>query len=662
MLRKPLPRALARRFGDLSASRYNAAPLFLRHRPAVFARATKNTMQKRLWEMLGADRAGAGFLLRAALITALVAAVTGSRYFTGTEDWAFWQYAYFFVFLTGHVFVLTLLFLMVPGWPLTKLGLRKCAWGWAFAVIFLGLVLLVADTFVFQQFRLHINLAMLELTLLGGGQIVAFSPVMLLEIAALTVIIAFVSLVILKAAAGWSRKGRFTGTAAALVLAGFAVVNLTYAVSFPLKKSEVLTATDRIPYAQPLRMTKVLLKTGVITQADIEKEKTVSVGSASGLDYPKKPLVCTGDVKPMNIVFLFVDALRSDVVTPENMPQLSAFARTQDTSVFTNHHSGGNATRTGIFSVFYGLPGPYWFPALSSGTPSALITALQKRHYAIGTFTGAPLTRPEFHATVFSGEPGLRLQPRGATSFERDRYSVDDFIRWRNELPKDKPFFSFIFLDAVHACAVPDDPKYHVFKPFLSSVNQLTLTNDTDPVPYFNRYRNSAYWTDGELARVTGYLKEKGLLENTIVVVSSDHGEEFNDNKLNYWGHNGNYTDAQIKVPLIVHWPGKAGRRVDAVTSSADLTATLIPEALGCANPTTDYTTGESLWSENRRKNWFHSASYSSNAFVEPERIVLINKFGMLEFQDKTGRPAKDETMPAYLKEAVDELTRWKKR
>ena len=105
--------------------------------------------------MLGADRAGAGFLLRAALITALVAAVTGSRYFTGTEDWAFWQYAYFFVFLTGHVFVLTLLFLMVPGWPLTKLGLRKCAWGWAFAVIFLGLVLLVADTFVFQQFRLH---------------------------------------------------------------------------------------------------------------------------------------------------------------------------------------------------------------------------------------------------------------------------------------------------------------------------------------------------------------------------------------------------------------------------------------------------------------------------------------------------------------------------
>lgn len=301
--------------------------------------------------MLGADRAGAGFLLRAALITALVAAVTGSRYFTGTEDWAFWQYAYFFVFLTGHVFVLTLLFLMVPGWPLTKLGLRKCAWGWAFAVIFLGLVLLVADTFVFQQFRLHINLAMLEMTLLGGGQIVAFSPVMLLEIAALTVIIAFVSLVILKAAAGWSRKGRFTGTAAALVLAGFAVVNLTYAVSFPLKKSEVLTATDRIPYAQPLRMTKVLLKTGVITQADIEKVKTVSVGSASGLDYPKKPLVCTGDVKPMNIVFLFVDALRSDVVTPENMPQLSAFARTQDTSVFTNHHSGGNATRTGFLGL-----------------------------------------------------------------------------------------------------------------------------------------------------------------------------------------------------------------------------------------------------------------------------------------------------------------------
>ena len=123
-----------------------------------------------------AGRFRAGFLLRAALITALVAAVTGSRYFTGTEDWAFWQYAYFFVFLTGHVFVLTLLFLMVPGWLLTKLGLKKCAWGWAFAVIFLGLVLLVADTFVFQQFRLHINLAMLEMTLWAEVRSWRFRP------------------------------------------------------------------------------------------------------------------------------------------------------------------------------------------------------------------------------------------------------------------------------------------------------------------------------------------------------------------------------------------------------------------------------------------------------------------------------------------------------
>ena len=89
---------------------------------------------------------------------------------------------------------------------------------------------------------------------------------------------------------------------------------------------------------------------------------------------------------------------------------------------------------------------------------------------------------------------------------------------------------------------------------------------------------------------------------------------------------------------------------MDAVTSSADLTATLIPEALGCTNPTTDYTTGESLWSENRRKNWFHSASYSLNAFVEPERIVLINKFGMLEFQDKTGGPQRTKQCPRTLR------------
>lgn len=601
----------------------------------------------------------AGVLVKVALLNALLIGVFGLRYLSGTQTWTVWQSVYFLSLLIGQFFCLSLVLYFVVGWPLAKLRLHKCSILWVFAVTLTMLVLVVADTYVFDQFRMHINLAMLEMTLLGGGQIVVFSARMIFEIALMIFGLAVLSALIIVTALGVNlRKSIFAG-AIGIVMIAFIGANLTYAVAFPVKKTSILSVTDRVPYAQPLRMTKLLLKVGVVTKEEMEKVKTVSVSENSSFNYPLAPLTCSGVEKPLNIVFLFVDAMRNDVFNKQNTPNLWKFSQTKDTSVFNNYYSGGNCTRTGIFTAFYGIPGKYWFAALSSNKPSAFMTALQERDYQIGTFTSATLTRPEFHATVFSGVKDLRLNPRGNTSFERDQFSVDDFIEWQKKLPKDKNFFSFIFLDNVHACNVPDDERFHVYKPFWKSVNQLELNNETDPQSYFNRYRNSVYWVDTQIGRVLDHLEKSNLLDNTIVVVSADHAEEFNDNKLNYWHHNGNYTDPQIKVPLVVHWPGKTSRRIDTVTSSVDLVATILPEALGCKNPVKDYSVGESLWNMNRTRQWFHSASYSTYAFVEPERIVLINKLGLLEYQNKSARPAQDESVPKYLREAMEELTRY---
>ncbi len=610
-------------------------------------------------ERLQQARMGIGAFARASLLTALIVGIIGVRYLSGTQTWTLGQGAYFFSLLIGQFFSLSFLLYVIVGWPLAKMKLRKCAMLWVFVVTLLTLVLLVADTFVYEQFRLHINLAMLEMTFLGGGQIVVFSPQMVMQIALMVLGLALLAAGVVFVSIFYQAPKRLYGSAITVMLIAFVCANLTYAVAFPVKNTSVLTATERVPYAQPLRMTKILLKTGIISKEDIRKVKTYSVSDSSSFQYPLKALECTGDQKPMNIVFIYVDSMRHDVFNEKNTPNMWRFSQTKDTSVFTNHYSGGNCTRTGIFSTFYGIPGKYWASALSSNTPSAMMTALQQRGFEIGTFASATLTKPEFHATVFSGVNGIRLDPRGSSSFERDQFSVDDFIHWENQLTGEKPFFSFIFLDNAHACNVHPDEKYQPFKPFWKSVNQLELNNDTDPTEYFNRYRNSVYWVDDQIGRVLDHLKEKSLLDNTIVVLSSDHAEEFNDNKLNYWAHNGNYTDAQIKIPLVVHWPGKASREVSAITSSEDLVATLLPEILGCKNPVKDYSTGVSIWDENRTRNWFHSASYSTNAFVEPERIVFINQFGVLEFQDKTARPAKDESMPSYLKDALEELTRY---
>ena len=68
--------------------------------------------------------------------------------------------------------------------------------------------------------------------------------------------------------------------------------------------------------------------------------------------------------KPLNIVWLVSESWRWDMLNPEIMP--NTWAVTQNAHRFTRHYSGGNGTRMGMFAMFYGLYGTYWFPFLHS--------------------------------------------------------------------------------------------------------------------------------------------------------------------------------------------------------------------------------------------------------------------------------------------------------
>lgn len=605
------------------------------------------------------------YILKTAVAAALVSLLIGLNYFTGTENWTTGQYAYFYAYLAGNTFVLYLAVLGVVVWPLLrwrqKTTVGKTA---ALIVLWLGFVLLTADTFVFQQFRMHLNLAMLEMTLLGGGQIVKFSAAMQWQIACMVVGLGATAAFIVWLAGMHGRcVTRTVVTAAALLGFGWVTVNVIYAAAFPVNNTVILTASQRVPMASPLRMTRFLLKTGLITREELEEAKAqrVSTSATSTMQYPLQPLQCRKETSLKNLVFLFVDSLRGDMLTPDIMPNLWALSQEKDGSRFSRYFSGGNCTRTGIFSAFYGIPSSYWQAALASGTPSVLVQALQKQQYRIGTFTSTTLAMPEFDRTVFAGVKGLRVMPQTYPGLDRDAASIKDFKSWQQGLPKERPFFGFIFLDMVHGVEFPQDEAHTIFKPSLETVNQLKLNADTDPVPYFNRYKNSAHFADERIGDVVDYLKTTGLWDNTILVVSADHGDEFNDNGLNYWGHNGNFTAAQIQVPLVIHWPERGKHNSDRWSSSADLVATIVPEALGCTNPTSDYSTGTSLYEKNGRM-WFHSGSYAQNAFVEENRIVLINSVGMLEYSDGQARALKDKTLPPYIGQAIEEMGRWYKR
>lgn len=54
----------------------------------------------------------------------------------------------------------------------------------------------------------------------------------------------------------------------------------------------------------------------------------------------------------------------------------------------------------------------------------------------------------------------------------------------------------------------------------------------------------------------------------------------------------------KLRFPLVIHWPGKKPANIEYMTSHLDLVPTLLPEVLGCENPTEDYSVGMSIWKE----------------------------------------------------------------
>ncbi|WP_290448908.1 sulfatase-like hydrolase/transferase [uncultured Parasutterella sp.] len=572
--------------------------------------------------------------------------------------WSWFQKLLFAAFTGGAYFVYSLvivglLFLLLKLFRLNYLIPMAAA-----LFDFLVIVYLAADTFVYPMYRTHLNLAMLQMTFLGGGRIVSFSLPMIVEIIGYLVVISTVIALFFKAARRVSGV-KIVGIISLVCLLGFIWANVYYAWGFVHFDTRVTTVPEKIPLARPLRMNNVFIKLGLVNRDAINaNSQKIQADGSSDMKYPLEPLTCHGG-KRYNILFLFVDTLRYDMLTADVMPNTYAFSKKNIT--FTNHYSNGNNTRHGIFSLFTGLPGSYWKKALTGSTPGILITALQDAHYNIGIFAGAPLDMPEFHKTIFSSIKGLRIDPRGDNSVESDKFAVEDFEKWQQSIKNGEPFFGFIFLDSVHAYDFPREPKYEVFKPYWKNVNHLELSNSFDPAPYLARYKNAVRYADDQIENVLKFLEEKKLMDNTIVVISSDHGDEFNDNKLNDWSHGGNFTDPQVKVPLVIHWPGKEAGEVNYLTSHLDLVPTILPEVLGCTNPTKDYSVGQSIWEPENRRDWVYVSGYSLDGFVEPDRIVLINRAGMLENLDKTFRPAPDKDIPNYMPEVLEELRRYSK-
>lgn len=553
----------------------------------------------------------------------------------------------------GHLSLLPIL-LLLPLLLFVHLPATLFRWLGA-GVITLLLTLLLVDTLVYDLYRFHINSLVLEMVFLSGTDTFGLSSGMyLIAAGGLAAVMAVVALMV------WAAK--HLPAVACKVAMTAVIVCLTaahgiHAWADANYDTRITGITRHIPLYFGTTSKRFFVANGLV---DPEKARDTDLTlrkSRSNLRYPLEPMACSATGQPPNVLIILVDALRADTVTPQWTPNMSRFR--QRASDFINHFSGGNSTLAGVFSMFYGLPSNYWDAFYGTRHPPVMMERVMEMGYQPLILSSATLVSPAFDRTVFAGVPDIRLRTPGKTMWQKDQRITDDWLEFTADRKEtDAPFFGFIFYSAVHDYGPPED--YPRFEPYWDEVNHLELSDSFDPEPYLNVYRTAAHYVDSQVGRVLEDLEQRGLLDSTVVMISSDHGEEFNDNGLGFWGHGSNFSDAQLHVPMIIHWPQRARQEISYRTTHHDVPVTLLEEAFGCAaTPADRYAVGHSMFDPAPR-DLLIAGSYANYAAVLDQHIVVSYPGGGHDVLDKQLRDVGDDVLqPETSRRILTQLSRF---
>ncbi len=191
-----------------------------------------------------------------------------------------------------------------------------------------------------------------------------------------------------------------------------------------------------------------------------------------------------------------------------------------------------------------------------------------------------------------------------------------------------------------------------------------------------SQYDGALAYLDAQLGRLLGHLEKLGIYDNTLVVITADHGEAFGEHS--FLGHLQSLRQHQIWIPLLVRYPGqRAGRRVERRVSQVDLLPTVL-EALDIDAPAD--LDGQSLLRSESSGRLIFAESYvdAKNKQLRPDYPdrelavlsgdlkLLTRSNGEIHFYDLAADPAESynryDPADARAAELLAELDRWLER
>jgi membrane-anchored protein YejM (alkaline phosphatase superfamily) len=496
----------------------------------------------------------------------------------------------------------------------------------------IGIIILLADGRIFRTGFIHllnIDITRLQQDFINGNITI---PAVYLITPLLVMLIFWLNNKI--ATTNFFIKYRVGRKFITITLLAVIVANIIYYSSSEYRKLELQASVQNLPF---------LVANGKI--ADKLTQAYNYRKSNKKIQYPVNPLITTAIANPPNVLIIAIDAWRYDCFNEQDSPNLWKFA--QQGTVFNNHKSAANRTYFSLFSMFYGIPSSYMDLLINNQVPSILISRLLELDYQINYFTSwKQAENAYFMHPIFNNIDNLYTVTSGDTQYIRDSNITNDWLNWYNNLNKTKPWFSFIFYDSLHGPDFPEGysttaqaagTKYK-YKQFVNMIGKEQFTNS---------YKTSVHYMDSLAKKILQKLANEQDLSNTIVVITSDHGCELNDNSQGMWGYGTNFTNCQLKVPFAIVGPkfnNNINNSTTSISNHFDLVPTLMQEFLGVTNDTRDYSIGTNLLNKAAERTWsfatsavlYHNESY---AIVDNTqqciRFLPQNKYWVLNKHNK---------------------------
>jgi arylsulfatase A-like enzyme len=328
-----------------------------------------------------------------------------------------------------------------------------------------------------------------------------------------------------------------------------------------------------------------------------------------------------------NLVLITIDTLRGDHFLSERAgtpltPRLARFA--QRSVVFTHASSVSHATSPGIAGILTGLlPRRSGVIFNSNVLPERLPTLAAVLH-AAGFETAAFVSNPIL-STGFGFDRSFdtyeRIRPEAPHAKVRGRQVTREALRWLEGVENGRRFLLWVHYMEPHGPYEPSREQLAAFpkEAFVALENIPLLPKGNNSgrggIPFYQYKRESEPSRDGrdytaryaaevravdETVRdLLAGLEARGVLDDSVVVLTSDHGEALAGEHGFYFSHANGLTEDQIHVPLLLHYRGcDSGRRIDRPVSTLDIVPTSL-DLLGL--PPIDHLDGAHLLSEEGR-------------------------------------------------------------